>query len=197
MPQRPETVARDWLKTLGTLVAGNLTRPEAELRLTAYGPLLAREFPVEAFTQDTLSRVARDLPSAFFPSYSELCRSLSKVWREMRPLPQLPAPPPEPAREPPTDAEIAAVADTVQQLRAQLAADAVARSIQAGETAPSPPPAPRSLTLSDEVLAASYEQIGTPIALFRAQILRKNLQKTSPKIAEKNASDAPFSPPDG
>lgn len=86
-----EIVARDWLKALGSLTAGTIAPKEAEARLGAYASLIVKEFPIAAFSAQSLAAVARQCK--FFPSYGELCGYLSEWWRENRPAPAaLPAP---------------------------------------------------------------------------------------------------------
>jgi hypothetical protein len=89
--QNTEIVIRDWLKALGSLTAATLNPQEATARLAAYAPLIAKEFPREAFSTSSLAGVARQCK--FFPSYGELCGYLSEWWRENHHAPvALPAP---------------------------------------------------------------------------------------------------------
>jgi len=78
-----QTVVRDWLKALGTLVAGSLPPNEVRAKLALLAPMLADEFPVAAFCPVSLAAVARQCK--FFPSYAEICEVLSPWWRENRP----------------------------------------------------------------------------------------------------------------
>lgn len=80
-----EAVARDWLKGLGSLTAGTIAPKEADARLAAYATLIVKEFPIAAFSGQSLAAVARQCK--FFPSYGELCGYLSEWWRENRPAP--------------------------------------------------------------------------------------------------------------
>ena len=85
-------VVRDWCQALGVLTAVSISRHEAEMKMAAYVPLLMREFTDAAFTQDSLSTVARQCVKGF-PTYPELTNALSGWWREHRPTPPaLPAP---------------------------------------------------------------------------------------------------------
>jgi hypothetical protein len=82
--------------------------------------MLQADFPPEAFTQDSLSTVARQCK--FFPAYSEVHAHLSAWWRAHRPTPvALPPPTPEPRPEP-TDEERAYVTELVRSLAAELKA---------------------------------------------------------------------------
>jgi hypothetical protein len=111
---------REWLTSLGILSAVSMSKREAEMKLAAFVPLLARDFPDAAFTQDSLSHVARRCP--YFPTYHEICEHLGSWWRDRRPMPiALPPPPPTPPRPPPTPEEReyigARVAEVVASLR--------------------------------------------------------------------------------
>jgi hypothetical protein len=81
----PVATVREWTIALGILTAGQLTRAEAELKLRAYVPLLLDNFPVGAFTQDSLHHVAGQCK--WFPSYAEVLAYLREWWREHRPAP--------------------------------------------------------------------------------------------------------------
>lgn len=74
-----------WLLSLSTLVAGRLSVEEIRLRISAYLPLLAEEFPnVEGyFTNQSLRHVARN--SKWFPSYAELCDLLAAAHKDANP----------------------------------------------------------------------------------------------------------------
>ena len=78
-----QAVTRDWLKALGTLVAGSLPANESRAKLNLLAPMLAEEFPAGAFTPPSLAAVARQCK--FFPSYAEICEVLSPWWKEHRP----------------------------------------------------------------------------------------------------------------
>ena len=54
-----QAVIRDWLKALGTLVAGSLPANESRAKLNLLAPMLAEEFPAGAFTPASLAAVAR------------------------------------------------------------------------------------------------------------------------------------------
>lgn len=112
-------VVRQWCQSLGVLTAVSISRPEAEMKLAAYVPLLQDRFPDGAFTADSLEHVARHCIKGF-PTYAELAGYLSDWWRDNRPRPTaLPPPPPPPKREPPTPEEIEYVhARVVEVVRA-------------------------------------------------------------------------------
>lgn len=173
--QSREKAVRQWLASLGVLVAGTSSRQEAEARLAAYAPLLIREFPPQAFTADSLTAVAR--ACKFFPSFGELCTHLGDWWKANRPTVRaLPPPDLPPKREPPTEAEMAAVRAQVEACLAAIA-----------PSAQPPPPAPKQLCLSDEALLAAYERLaaqGNTAALSRVGILRDRLRQREPVHAE-------------
>lgn len=75
---------RDWLKSLGVLVAGSISREEAEARLHAYVPLLSATFDDAAFCPESLEAVGRRCK--FFPSYAEVVEHLSAWWSQHRPM---------------------------------------------------------------------------------------------------------------
>ena len=64
----PKDRAKQWLATLGTIVAGNMPAAEAQMRLKAYVGLI--EIPAGMMTRQLLDRAGRRFK--FFPSYSEL-----------------------------------------------------------------------------------------------------------------------------
>ena len=116
---RPKIGAvRQWVEALGVLCCDTMTPTEAEMKVIAYVPMLQADFPPEAFTQDSLSAVARQCK--FFPAYGDVYTHLSAWWRERRPMPvALPEPMPPPRPEP-TDEERAHVRELVQGLTASL-----------------------------------------------------------------------------
>jgi hypothetical protein len=121
MPQQSihVRVVREWLVSLGVLSAVSISRQEAELKLSAFVPMLMREFTDAAFTPESLSYVARRCK--YFPTYGELCEYLSDWWREHRPMPpRLAPPPPEPEREPMTPEALARIHDLVLELAAEV-----------------------------------------------------------------------------
>lgn len=124
--ERTEPI-RQWLLALFALSANNMPRAEIEARLDAYVPVLTREFPSGAYTEDSLAYVARQC--TFAPAYGEVSRNLAAWWRDNRPMPAaLPPPPPEPPRTPPTPEEAAAVHEMVRDLVASLRASDTRRA---------------------------------------------------------------------
>lgn len=124
MPNRNAHVGivRQWCQSLGILSAVSASRNEAEMKLAAFVPLLVREFPDAAFTQDSLSHVARRAVKGF-PTYGELVEWLAEWWRDNRPPSSLPAlPPPDlpPPRPPPTPEELAYIRVRVAEAVAAL-----------------------------------------------------------------------------
>jgi len=113
-------VVREWLISLGILTAVSMTRLEAELRLSAYLPLLMDEFPDAAFTKQSLQHVARQCDKGL-PTYPELAKYLSAWWRKNRPVLALPPPDPPPRRPEPSEEEMEHVrrvtAETLAALR--------------------------------------------------------------------------------
>jgi hypothetical protein len=108
---------RKWLSSLAVLVAGGRsTADDAQIKLNAYAAMLEGTLPVCAFTRDTLDKAARKFK--FLPSYAELTEFLSavvspKTARANRLAYVLKLPPPEPPRQPPTQAEIDRVSKLV------------------------------------------------------------------------------------
>jgi hypothetical protein len=175
--QRAETVARDWLKGLGVLTAGTMPRREGEDRLAAYAPLLAAEFPREAFVPASLSAIAKQCK--FFPNYGEVATLLSAWWKENRPIPrQIAAPIPEP-RTPPTEEEKAAVDAAVEELFRSMGMRRPAAPLPA--YSPSAPASRPPAVMSDKALLAAYEQAG-PAGAVRAAGLRAKLGTPAPGV---------------
>jgi hypothetical protein len=98
------------------------------MKLAAYVPLLASEFPAAAFTTESLQHVAR-LCHRGFPTYPEIANHLSMWWRENRTLPRIAAPVLE-ERPPPTPEEIAYVRGRVDEIVRNLRAAELYRTSQ-------------------------------------------------------------------
>jgi hypothetical protein len=117
-----------------------MTSADAELKLSAFVPLLLENFPRAAFTQASLHYVGSQCK--FFPSYAEVITHLRAWWRENRPIDNaLPAPlrrEPEPERPEPTEEERAYVRRRVAEITAILSDDAAELA--------RPLPGPRHLT---------------------------------------------------
>ena len=118
MPTDTRTV-REWCASLGVLTAVSISRYEADIKLAAYTPMLCSRFPHQVFTHASLEYVAARAIKGF-PTYPELAAWLAAWWREQRPFVALPAPPPEPQRQPPTDNERAYVRQRVAEITAIL-----------------------------------------------------------------------------
>jgi hypothetical protein len=67
---------RQWLQSLGVLVATGMSVADAKERLAVFVPLLAAEFDGRFFNAATLAFVARR--SKFFPTFSEVCEGLQE-----------------------------------------------------------------------------------------------------------------------
>jgi hypothetical protein len=65
---------RQWLQSLGVLVATGMSVADAKERLAVFVPLLAAEFSGRYFNAQSLAFVARR--SKFFPTFSEVCDGL-------------------------------------------------------------------------------------------------------------------------
>lgn len=139
MPTVLETSIRRWLMSLGALCQITTTPDEARHRIAAFAPMLAAEYPIEAFTQASLAHVAKHCTRGF-PPYGELCSLLTAWWRDNRTKPTgLPSPAKPPDQRPaPTPDEIAYVRNLVANLRAELGTNDPPR--------PSQQPTPRHLT---------------------------------------------------
>lgn len=171
----PNTV-REWLKALGVLCAGNLSQEEAELKLSAYAPLLAREFGPECFTPGSLTSVAR--ATKFFPSFGEVCNALTAWWQENSAarMVRLSGPErlamagiPERPGEPSPDA--------LQAVKSVVRAFVAERTFNQPSGTNGKPPV-EARTLSDGRLLAEYERLareGDNRASLRAQMIRKRL----------------------
>lgn len=76
----PQDDVRDWLTSLGALVAANITVADARARLTAYVGML--EYPSACYTKASLRKAARRFK--FFPTYGELTDFLDAQLAEIR-----------------------------------------------------------------------------------------------------------------
>jgi hypothetical protein len=178
---------RDWLKALGTLCAGSMSTRDAQAKLATYVPMLAHEFPNAAFTAASLAAVGR--ACKFFPSFGELATALSAWWEDNRPYEPTPLRLTGPAvgidrvdipkpRDPPTEAELAAVDEIMRQWRMQIGY---------GKSRPlESEAAPESKLLPPAALLATYERLaaeGDTAAAIRVALLRR-------KIAERATQEA-------
>jgi hypothetical protein len=77
-----------WLSDLANLTAGTAPLADAKTKVAAIAGMLAEDFPAGAFTRQSLAVVARTCK--FFPSYAELCDTLSPWWLQHRPPPRQP-----------------------------------------------------------------------------------------------------------
>jgi hypothetical protein len=150
--ERPtERQVLDWLIALGQLVASNQPLAEVRERLMAYLPLLVERYDSRDFNQVSREFVARQCK--FFPSYGELCDALDK-WPKPAAKPLKPQRQesgiPE-GRQPPDEAEIAAVHALVQEAIRGMKA---ARIPQSRPFSAPPKPLP-DVTLKGEALAKS------------------------------------------
>lgn len=94
----PAERIRRWLISLGNLTVPIASDAEANTKLDALVPMLARRYPEWVFCRRTLDAVAER--SKFFPVYAELVAVLDPWTREHRP-PQAALPPPaRPSPEP-------------------------------------------------------------------------------------------------
>jgi hypothetical protein len=67
-------VIGEWLILLGNGCTGKMSQEDARVKVQLYTTMLAAEFPTSAFTQKSLAHVLKQC--TFFPSYSEVARSL-------------------------------------------------------------------------------------------------------------------------
>lgn len=79
---RPADVSkvREWLMSLGPLVAGNMSADDARVKLDAYSGRL--DYPAACFSSKALDKAARRFK--FFPTYGELCDFLDAQLSEVR-----------------------------------------------------------------------------------------------------------------
>ena len=68
-------IVRDWLTLLAGINGYGIGKEEVELRLSLLTPNLAEEFPVEAFTTETVRVVAKK-HLRYFPGFGEICEVL-------------------------------------------------------------------------------------------------------------------------
>lgn len=174
-----EAAIRDWLKGLGMLCAGQMSVRDAQAKAAAYAPMLAHEFKREVFTPASLTAVARICK--FFPSFGELCDALSAWWDVNRPyeptVPLLTGPKPDipKPRDPPTEAELAAISGITAALKANYGYH---------RSRPWPyreQPSSRPQVLSPERMLAAYERLaaaGYPAAAIRVAMLRRAITNT-------------------
>jgi hypothetical protein len=74
-----------WLNDLANLTAGPTPLADSKPKIASLAAALGEEFPLGAFTRQSLLVVART--TKFFPSYSEICDALSPWWKDHRPTP--------------------------------------------------------------------------------------------------------------
>lgn len=73
---------RQWLQSLGVLVATAMTLAEAKERLATFAPLLNAEFDRRFFNERSLAFVAKRCK--FFPTFSEICEHLHEFGADLR-----------------------------------------------------------------------------------------------------------------
>ena len=74
-----------WLNDLNDLTAGQTPLADAKRKIAALAAALSEEYPAGAFTRQSLVVVAK--AGTFFPSFGEICKTLSPWWMERRPPP--------------------------------------------------------------------------------------------------------------
>ena len=74
-----------WLNDLNELTAGVRPLADNKPKIATLASALSEEFPPGAFTRSSLLVVSRAYK--FFPSYSEICETLSPWWKDHRPTP--------------------------------------------------------------------------------------------------------------
>ena len=74
-----------WLNDLNDLTAGARPLADSKPKVAALASALSEEFPAGAFSRQSLMAVARAYK--FFPSYAEICDTLSPWWKDHRPTP--------------------------------------------------------------------------------------------------------------
>ena len=122
-----------------------MTRDVAEMRMSAYVPMLMQRFPDAAFTAESLEFVAARAVKGF-PTYGELAEWLGEWWRPRRP--------PLVAALPPPAVPIPRQEVTPEQreaIHARVAA-AIAHLTASRSEADAEHPPPRARYLSDGVL---------------------------------------------
>ncbi len=76
-------IVRDWLTLLAGINGYGISKEEVELRFSLLAPNLAEEFPVEAFTAETVRAVAKK-HLRYFPGFGEICEVLAPFARAAR-----------------------------------------------------------------------------------------------------------------
>jgi hypothetical protein len=74
-----------WLNDLNELTAGARPLADNKPKIATLASALSEEFPPGAFTRNSLLVVGRAYK--FFPSYAEICETLSPWWKDHRPTP--------------------------------------------------------------------------------------------------------------
>lgn len=139
----------DWLASLGTLCAGQMTAEDARVKVAAYVGML--DFPAECYTRDTLREAAELF--RFWPSYAELSQfmrghlyeirsQLAEMERICGHVDRLPPPPPPPPYVPMPREQAEA------EWRKLRETAGLQRAVKAIDTTPEPP-------LSTRVLSAA------------------------------------------
>src|SRR4051812_36178542 len=158
-----ERQVRDWLAMLGRLVAGSMSADEIGIRLDAYTPELMERYDSRDFDRTSREFVARQCK--FFPSYGELCEALDK-WPKpaAKPLqqPRQESGIPE-GREPPDEAEIAAVHALVQEAIRGMKAARIPQS-RPFSAPPKPPPAEPPTAAPGQRPSVVWRQAASPRA---------------------------------
>lgn len=80
----PQAAILPWINRLGAMVASNMSADEARVKAGLMASNLAAEFPVGAFTPETLRTAARAFK--WFPSYAELAEHLDREARKLKRL---------------------------------------------------------------------------------------------------------------
>lgn len=159
-------LVRDWLKALGSAVAGGLSRDEASAKLGIMTPWAAQDFGPECFTARTLKWAAEEFK--FFPAYAELAEFLRKQRRDEPPRLSYDIPQP---KAPPSPGEI----DHVGRLVAAFTAERAAARAP-GTLPPDQRPKPRHLSPGQLLAAYEAQQAAGAVGLDgRVAVLRRQM----------------------
>jgi hypothetical protein len=80
-----ERIIAGWLTDFSALTAGNAPIAESKTKIAAMTAAISGEFPLEAFTRQSLMEISRKFK--FFPSHAELHEALTEWWDSHKPRP--------------------------------------------------------------------------------------------------------------
>lgn len=158
-----------WIAALAKLTTPH-DAERAAAAMSAYLPFLA-DLPVQAFTLDSMRHVAMAGARMMIPTLKEVLEPLTEHWRAHRPVHAAIAAPvraAEPERQPPTEAERAAVAAKVRE---------AVKGLRSGVVVPIRTPEEQIAALQDGgayvPLVRSHHAAPEQLAEARAELARR------------------------